>query len=112
MPRRISITSRKPLVVTIAARGKVRVISAFVATVEPCEKTLTSRRSTSAAVRTPSITASIGSAGVDGTFATDIAPVSSSSTQMSVNVPPTSTATRRRLTARRSRAAGPAPSRD
>ncbi len=49
MPRRISITSRKPVVVTIAARGKVRVIRAFVATVEPCEKTVTSRRSTSAA---------------------------------------------------------------
>ena len=121
MPRRISITSRKPVVVTIAARGKLRVISAFVATVEPCEKTVTSRRSTLAAPRTPSITASIGSAGVDGTFATEMAPVSSSSTQMSVNVPPTSQATRKRVTiasweqaccattARRSRAAGPAP---
>ena len=38
VPRRISITSRKPRVVTIAAGGRLRVISAFVATVVPCEK--------------------------------------------------------------------------
>jgi hypothetical protein len=35
---RISITSRKPLVVTIAAGGSRRVIRALVATVVPCEK--------------------------------------------------------------------------
>ena len=68
MPRRISITSRKLRVVTIAAGGRLRVISAFVATVVPCEKTTTSRRSIPAST-TPSTTASIGSA-VDGTFAT------------------------------------------
>src|SRR3954462_4954154 len=92
------MTSRKPVVATIAPRGEGGVMRAFVATVEPCEKTVTSRRSTLAAPRTPSITASIASAGVDGTFATEITPVSSSSTQMSVNVPPTSQATRKRVT--------------
>ena len=92
VPRRISITSRKFRVVTIAAAGRLRVISAFVATVVPCEKTTTSRRSTPAST-TPVTTASMGSV-VDGTFPTSIVPPSSSRMQMSVNVPPTSTATR------------------
>ena len=86
--------SRKPLVATIAADGRLRVISAFVATVVPCENSTTSRRSTPAASRTPEMIASIGSLGVDGTLAISIAPVSSFITQMSVKVPPTSTATR------------------
>ena len=47
-PRRISITSRKPFVVTMAALGRSRVISAFVATVVPCENTSTWPRPTSA----------------------------------------------------------------
>ena len=85
------------VVVTIAARGKVRVISAFVATVDavredgrrragrprpPCARRRSPRRSGRPASTAPSPPTST--------------PVSSSSTQMSVNVPPTSTATRRR----------------
>src|SRR5581483_12217809 len=92
VPRRISITSRKPRVVTIAAAGRLRVISALVATVVPCENRTTSRRSTSAPT-TPATTASIGSA-VDGILPTRTSPAASSRTQTSVNVPPTSTATR------------------
>ena len=68
-------------------------ISALVATVVPCENSATSRRSTPAAAM-PLMTPSIGSAGVDGTFATCTEAVDSSNTKMSVNVPPTSTATR------------------
>src|SRR5581483_9566789 len=93
VPRLISITSRKCRGVTIAAGGRFRVISAFVATVVPWEKTTTSRRSIPASV-TPSTTASIGSA-VEGTLRTSMLPSPSSRMQMSVNVPPTSTATRR-----------------
>src|SRR5215207_9843205 len=85
------MTSRKPRVVTIPARPKVRVISAFVATVVPWLNRATSRRLTSA-FRRPSRTASIGLP-VDGTFATLTAPVLSSNTHTSVNVPPISTAT-------------------
>ena len=77
----------------MAAGGRFRVIRAFVATVVPCEKTTTSPRSIPAS-ETPSTTASIGS-DVDGTFRTSMLPSASSRMQMSVNVPPTSTATRR-----------------
>ena len=91
MPRRISITSRKPFVVTMAAGGKRRVSSALVATVVPCENSATPSRSTSAS-RTPASTPSMGSE-VVGTLATRSSPLSLPSTQMSVNVPPTSTAT-------------------
>ena len=85
------MTSRKCRVVTIAAGGKRRVISAFVATVVPCENRRTSARSMPAS-STPASTPSSGS-DVDGTLATRMSPLSSSSTQTSVNVPPTSTAT-------------------
>jgi len=77
----------------LAAAGNRRVISALVATVVPCENSVTSARSTSAAP-TPSMTPCIGSRGVLGTFATRTAALSSSSTNTSVKVPPTSTATR------------------
>ena len=85
------MTSRKCRVVTMAAGGKRRVISAFVATVVPCENSGTSDRSIPAS-STPASTPSSGSE-VDGTLATRISSLSSSSTQTSVNVPPTSTAT-------------------
>ena len=85
------MTSRKSRVVTIAAGGKRRVISALVATVVPCENSRTSARSMPAS-STPASTPSSGSE-VDGTLATRMSPLSSSSTQTSVNVPPTSTAT-------------------
>ena len=93
VPSRISRTSRNPRVVTSAAAGKLRVISAFVATVVPCEKSDTRPRSISPR-STPFMTAIIGSLGVDGTLVTRICFVSSSKMQTSVNVPPTSTATR------------------
>ena len=64
------------------------------ATVVPWEKRATSRRSTPAASM-PAITPSMGSDGVEGTFATRAEAVDWSNTKMSVNVPPTSTATRR-----------------
>jgi hypothetical protein len=70
--RRISITSLKPLVVTIAARGNSRVIRAFVATAVPWENRLISPSATSISPM-PSKTASIGSL-VDETFATRVAP--------------------------------------
>ena len=46
LARRISITSRKPCVHTMAVRGRRRVIRAFVATVVPCENRTTLERST------------------------------------------------------------------
>ena len=79
--------------VTIAAVGNRRVISALVATVVPCENSDTSARSTVGRAD-PAHHASIGSWGVDGTLVTRIAEVSSSKMQTSVKVPPTSTATR------------------
>src|SRR5699024_4846625 len=91
------MTSRNPLVVTSAALGNLRVMSAFVATVVPCEKSSTSERSMFARL-TPLMTAVIGLSGVDGTFVTRMDWVDSSKMQMSVNVPPTSTATRRLAT--------------
>ena len=72
VPRRISITSLKPFVVTIAARGKLRVIRAFVATVVPWENRLISPKARSISPM-PSNTASMGSL-VEETFATRVAP--------------------------------------
>jgi hypothetical protein len=85
------MTSRKPRVVTIAAAGSRRVMSAFVATVVPWQNSATSSRRMPAAA-TPASTPSIGF-GVEETFATSSAPSRWSRTQTSVNVPPTSTAT-------------------
>src|SRR5699024_7650173 len=76
-----------------AALGKFRVMRAFVATVVPCEKSETSARLTFPR-STPFITATIGSYGVEGTLVTRTLFASSSNIQTSVNVPPTSTATR------------------
>jgi hypothetical protein len=66
----------------------------FVTTVEPCRTTPiapTGRPSVSAAMRIPRSTPTDWSSGVDSTFSSVSAPVSSSSTSTSVNVPPTST---------------------
>ena len=80
------MTSRKPRVVTIAARGRRRVISALVATVVPWR---TERpRQIHAGLLDPFSTPSIGSA-VDGTLATSSSTGSGSSRHTSVNVPPT-----------------------
>jgi hypothetical protein len=84
------MTSLKPSVVTIAARANRRVMSALVATVVPWEKSPTSAGETPTAT-IPSKTASMGSR-VEETFPTRVPPPSSSKTQMSVNVPPISTA--------------------
>jgi len=81
------------LVVTIAAGLKLRVISAFVAVVVPWVNSSTSRHSTLAAAA-PFMIASIG-LGVLGTLATVCLPLESR-TKMSVNVPPTSMASRTR----------------
>ena len=81
----------------IAAGGSRRVISALVATVVPWEKRVTSLSETSASSR-PRIAPIKGSSGVDAVFATLRAPESSSRMQMSVNVPPISTATLRFVT--------------
>src|SRR6266700_7233399 len=92
------MTSRKPLVVTTAARGRRRVIRALVATVVPCENNATFERSIPA-LETPLMIPSIGSR-VDDVFSMRMRPVASSMIQMSVKVPPTSTATRRFCTIR------------
>ncbi len=97
LERLISMTSRNPSVQIIAAGGSRRVISALVATVVPWEKSVTSLRSILASC-SPRIAPMRGSSGVDAVLATLSAPESSSRTQMSVNVPPISTATLRFVT--------------
>jgi hypothetical protein len=69
------------------------VIKAFVPTVVPWLKSLMSLTGIPAA-RIPARIPLAGSSGTDGTFVTEIPPLPSSKTKMSVNVPPTSTATR------------------
>ena len=91
MPRPISTTSRNPRVQTIAALGRLRVISALVATVVPWQNSAVCERSTPAC-STPAMTPSMGSA-VEATLATFSSPLAWSSTHTSVKVPPTSTAT-------------------
>ena len=93
VPRRISITSRKPRVVTIAAGGKRRVISALVATVVPCENNARRRGRRRPPTRPPSRPPS-GRGARWAPWPRARPPLSSSSTHTSVNVPPTSTATR------------------
>ena len=69
------MTSRKPCVVTIAAGGRRRVISAFVATVVPWEKSATSPRSMPRLARRRAMTPSIGIGGVEAPCATSIVPL-------------------------------------
>ena len=92
LERLISMTSRYPSVQIMAAGGSRRVMSALVATVVPWEKSVTSLRSIFAS-SSPRIAPIRGSSGVDAVLATLSAPVSSSRMQISVNVPPISTAT-------------------
>ena len=86
--RPISIRSRKPAVVTSPTRAPRRWRMAFVATVVPW--TMRRTRPAGASPSSPSSTARASSLGVDGTFASRIAPVSSSIATRSVKVPPTS----------------------
>ena len=75
----------------MAVRGSLRVIRALVATVVPWENMVTFLKSTFAR-STPDRIPSIGSA-VEDVFSIRILPEPSSRMQMSVKVPPTSTAT-------------------
>ena len=82
-------TSSKPAVVSSSTRAPLRSSSAFVPTVVPTVTDASEAASTPAASSERKIAAA-GSAGVDGTLATTVRPVSSSSTTRSVNVPPVS----------------------
>ena len=93
LPRPISSTSRKPLVVTSAVRAPVRSVSALITTVVPCTSSSISAGSTSPAAITSS-TPCARSRGVVETFAIRTSPLSESTTTRSVNVPPMSVATR------------------
>src|SRR5581483_8591062 len=84
----ISITSRKPSVVTSAVRAPRRSSSAFVATVVPCASTSTAPTPEAAsAADTPAA----WRPGTEGTFAVTSSPPTTAT--RSVNVPPTSTPT-------------------
>ena len=82
----------KPSVATSAVRALLPSSSALVATVIPCENSLTSsaeRAAFSSTASTAAITPSDWSSGVVGDFAVTTRP--SNASTASVNVPPTST---------------------
>src|SRR5262245_11520860 len=90
-------TSRKPCVVIRPVFAPLRSSTALVATVVACRTTSTALPRTSISASSfsnPSITASPGLAGLVGTFRAWVAPVASSDSTKSVNVPPMSNATR------------------
>ena len=93
LPRPISRTSRKPLVVTSAVRAPVRSVSALMTTVVPCTSSSIAAGSTSPAAITSS-TPWARSLGVVETLAMRTSPLPASTTTRSVNVPPMSVATR------------------
>ncbi len=95
--RAICSTWRKPLVVTSPTVAPLPSRMALVATVVPCSTDVTSDRSMPAsrqACSMPESTPIAWSAGVEAVLARQVAPLSSSTSRTSVNVPPTSTPSR------------------
>ena len=78
--------SRKPLVMTSAARAPVRSSIVLMAIVEPWRKSAASENATPAR-STPAATPSTRCAGVDSALPSLSAPVAGSKAAMSVNVP-------------------------
>jgi hypothetical protein len=95
--RAICRTCRKPFVVTSPTVAPLPSRIALVATVVPCSTWATSESAMPASAHTlpmPLRTPTDWSEGVEAVFARQVAPVASSTSSTSVNVPPTSTPSR------------------